>query len=85
MVTLARRTHTGAQAMELLPDREDIPDHVPTIACNPEDGCLRFKGDKPKATVLSPVHSVPWHVYIHDIPATKHHLVSIHSSTAMWY
>lgn len=52
-----------------------LPDHVPSIACHPQDGCLGLKSDKAKPAMLSPVHSIPWHVHIHDIPATVSFLI----------
>lgn len=58
------------QEVGALNKRQVLPDHVPAIACHPEDGGLSLKGDKAKATMLSSVHSVPWHVHVHDIPAS---------------
>ena len=45
------------------------PDYVPTIAGNPDDESLCLKCHETKASVLSPVHPVPWHIDVHDIPA----------------
>lgn len=47
------------------------PDHVTPIAGNPDDCSLGLKSHKPKASVLSPIHPVSWHVNIHDISAQQ--------------
>lgn len=40
-----------------------------TIAGYSHDGRLSLKGHKAKPSVLCPVHTVPWHIYVHNIPA----------------
>ncbi len=57
---------------------ERVPDHMPAVACNPDDGCFSLKGHKPKSTVFSSVHPVSWHVNIHDITATGATEISKH-------
>lgn len=49
-----------------------LPDYVATVAGNPDDGSLCLKCNKTKASMLSSVHSVSWHVDVHDIPVKCH-------------
>ncbi len=51
---------------------------MPAVACNSDDGCFSLKGHKAKSPVFRSVHSVSWHVDVHDVTATRVTKVSKH-------
>lgn len=68
---LARHAVTKPKDRDACDSSEHIPNHMPAVACNSDDGCFSLKGHKPKSTVFSSVHPVSWHVDVHDITATS--------------
>ena len=81
----AKHVHSCAETLHNSCSMVLKPDHVTAITCNPDDGCFRLESDKPKATVLSSVHPVSWHVDIHHIPAQPTFVCENISYMLMYY